>query len=190
MVELCNLCKLLSNPLRLEMLGRVCLAADGVNVGVLADDLSLSGIGQSGVSQYLKQLASTGVVRRVRAGRYVNYVRCDPPGPAVRKAVEAIVQRMKKSRDRDFAYIFNVMMNPFRARVLAAVAKAGAIPATEICERLEHQIKYLKRDLQCAVDAGILSVDDSDSQLAVYRYVEPSDALVEQIVLIASDQLL
>ena len=122
-VELCSLCKLLSNPLRLEMLGRVCLAADGVNVGVLADDLSQSGIGQSGVSQYLKQLALAGVVRRMRAGRYVNYVRCDPPVPAVRKAVGAIVQRMKTSNDRDFAYIFNVMMNPFRARVVAAVAK-------------------------------------------------------------------
>ena len=174
MVELCNLCKLLANPLRLEMLGRVHLAVDGVNVSVLADDLSLSGIGQSGVSQYLKQLASAGVVRRVRAGRYVNYVRCDPPVSVVRKAVEAIVQRMRKSRDRDFAYIFN----------------AGAISAAEMCERLDHQVKYLKRDLQCAVDAGILSVDDSDSQLAVYRYIEPSDVLVSQIVSLASDQLL
>ena len=190
MVALCNLCKLLSNPLRLEMLGRVHLAVDGVNVGVLADDLSLSGIGQSGVSQYLKQLASAGVVRRVRAGRYVNYVRCDPQAPTVRKAVEAIVQRVKKSHNRDFAYIFNVMMNPFRAHVVAAVAKAGAISATEICERLGHQIKYLKRDLQCAVDAGILSVDDSDSQFAVYRYVEPSDELVSVIVSLASDHLL
>ena len=190
MVELCNLCKLLSNPLRLEMLGRVCLATDGVNVGVLADDLSLSGIGQSGVSQYLKQLASAGVVRRVRAGRYVNYVRCNPPVPSVRKAVEAVVQRMKKNNDRDFAYIFNVMMNPFRAQVVAAVAKAGAISAMEICERLEHQVKYLKRDLQCAVDAGLLSVDDSDSRLAVYRYIAPTDPIAALIVSLVSDQLL
>ena len=74
--------------------------------------------------------------------------------------------------------------------MVAAVAKAGAISAAEICERLDHQVKYLKRDLQCAVDAGILSVDDSDSQLAVYRYIEPSDVLVSQIVSLASDQLL
>ena len=51
MIGICNLCRLLANPLRLEMLARVRSAADGMNVGVLADELSLSGIGQSGVSQ-------------------------------------------------------------------------------------------------------------------------------------------
>ena len=182
MIGICNLCRLLANPLRLEMLARVRSAADGMNVGVLADELSLSGIGQSGVSQYLKQLAATGVIRRVRAGRYVNYVEADAPDPAVRMAAEAVVRRMKDSRDRDFAYVFDVMANPFRARVVADVAKAGAISAVEICERLEHQIKYLKRDIQCAVDAGILSVDDSDSAAATYRYVAPSDPLAALII--------
>ena len=186
MLEICNMCKLLSNPLRLEMLARVYSAADGVNVGVLADELSQSGIGQSGVSQYLKQLASLGVIRRIRSGRYVNYIRHEAPDPAVRKAIEAIASRMKKNRNRNFAYVFGVMMNPFRARVVVDVAKAGAIPAVEICERLEHQVKYLKRDLQCAVDAGLLDVDDSDVKDAVYRYVAPSDPLVALIVSLAS----
>ena len=186
MADLCNLCKLLANPLRLEMLVRVHLAADGVNVGVLADELSQSGIGQSGVSQYLKQLDAAGVVRRVRAGRYVNYVRSNARSQRVREAVSAIVQRMKAGGGRDFAYIFSVMMNPFRARAVAAVAKAGAVSAVEICERLEHQSKYLRRDLQCAVDAGILSVDDSDTQTAVYRYVKPSDPLVARLVDLAT----
>ena len=124
MLEICNMCKLLSNPLRLEMLARVYSAADGVNVGVLADELSQSGIGQSGVSQYLKQLASLGVIRRIRSGRYVNYIRHEAPEPAVRKAIEAIASRMKKNRNRNFAYVFGVMMNPFRARVVDSLPRS------------------------------------------------------------------
>ena len=185
MIEICNLCKLLSNPLRLDMLVRVYSDSDGANVGVLADELGRSGIGQSGVSQYLKQLASAGIIRRVRAGRYVNYVPGKAPDPAVRKATTAIVDRMMNGKVRDFAYVFDVLMNPFRAKVVAAVAKAGAIPALEICEKLEHQAKHLRRDLQCALDAGLLTVDDSDVGCAVYRYVAPSDPLVELLVSLA-----
>ena len=186
MIGICNFCRLLANPLRLKILARVRSASDGINVGVLVDELSQSGIGQSGVSQYLKQLASMGVIRRVRAGRYVNYVCADAPDPAVRQVAEAVVQRMNNGRGRDFAYVFGVMANPFRARVVADVAKAGAISAEEICNRLEHQMKYLKRDLQCAVDAGLLSVDDSDSEFATYRYCAPRDSLVALIVSLVS----
>jgi len=179
---ICDLCKLLVNPLRLEMLERVCSSKDGINVGYLVDDMSLSGIGQSGISQYLKQLASLGLIRRVRAGKYVNYIRSTPPSKPVAIAADAIIARLKKKGERDFIRVFGALMNPFRAKVVAAVAKAGAIPAAEICERLEHQVKYLKRDLQEAVDAGLLDPDDSDTTLAVYHYIEPSDPLIRLLV--------
>jgi len=181
-VTICDLCKLLVNPLRLEILERVCLSKDGINVGYLVDDMSLSGIGQSGISQYLKQLATIGLIRRVRAGKYVNYVRSTPPIALIATAADAIIDRLQKKGDRDFVRAFGVLMNPFRAKVVAAVAKAGAIPAAEICERLEHQVKYLKRDLQEAVDAGLLDPDDSDTALAVYHYVEPADPLVRLLI--------
>ena len=64
-----ELCKLLHNPLRLEILRRVYDAKGGVNVGYLADEFTDSGLGLSGVSQYLKQLERIGVVKRERAGR-------------------------------------------------------------------------------------------------------------------------
>ena len=115
----------------------------------------------------------------------MNYVPGKAPDPAVRKATKAIVDRMMNGKVRDFAYVFDVLMNPFRAKVVAAVAKAGAIPALEICEKLEHQAKHLRRDLQCALDAGLLTVDDSDVGCAVYRYVAPSDPLVELLVSLA-----
>ena len=99
MVEFCEMCKLLNNRLKLEILVRVFESEDGINVGYLADDMQNSGLGLSGVSQYLKQLERLGVVRRVRAGRYVNYEmdlrRADPK---VRTAVEAIFAAVREGR--------------------------------------------------------------------------------------------
>ena len=183
MLAICEMCKLLYNALRLEILVRVFDAKDGISVGYLADDMQNSGLGVSGVSQYLKQLERLGVVRRVRAGRYVNYEadmrRADLK---VRTAVVAIVPKVKKGGADALLPVFGALMNPFRARVVAAVAKAGAISAVEICEKTEHQVKYLKRDLQAAVDAGLVDPDDSDTAQAVYHYIEPSDPIVRALV--------
>jgi len=183
MVAICEMCKLLNNERRLEILVRVFGAKDGINVGYLADDMQDSGLGLSGVSQYLKQLERLGIVRRVRAGKYVNYEadtrRADPK---VREAVAAIVPAVRKKGSAALLPVFGALMNPFRAGVVAAVAKAGAIPAEEICEKTNHQMKYLKRDLQEAVDAGLLDPDDSETAVAMYRYVEPRDPVARQIV--------
>ena len=183
MVEICEMCKLLNNKLKLELLVRVFESKGGINVGYLADDMQNSGLGLFGVSQYLKQLQRLGVLRRVRAGRYVNYEmdirRADSK---VRTAVEAIVAAVRKGKGEALLPVFGALMNPFRARVVAAVAKAGAIPAEEICAKTEHQVKYLKRDLQAAVDARLLDPDDSDTELAVYHFVESNDATVRLLV--------
>jgi len=40
----------------------------------------------------------------------------------------------------------------------------------------------LKRDLQLAVDAGILDPDDSDTPVAVYHYREPSDPTARLLI--------
>ena len=187
MVELCEMCKLLNNKLKLEILVRVFESREGINVGYLADDMQNSGLGLSGVSQYLKQLERLGVVRRIRAGRYVNYEmdmrRADPK---VRTAVEAIIAAVRKGKSATLLPVFGALMNPFRAGVVAAVAKAGAIPSEEICAKTEHQMKYLKRDLQAAVDAGLLDPDDSDTEHAIYHFVEPDDATVRLLVSLLS----
>jgi len=167
------------------MLVRIYQSEDGVNVGVMTDELSQSGIGQSGVSQYLKQLSAIGVIRRVRAGKFVNYVRGEAPNPAVREAVRIIVDWKLQKGDKRVVEICGVLMNPFRAAAVSAVAKAGKVAASEICEKLEHQMKYLKRDLQSAVEAGLLEMDDDASPDPVYRYVEPSDTLAKELVALA-----
>ena len=178
---ICELCKVCNNPLKLEMLVRVHSAKDGVNVGILADEMFSRGLVLSGVSQYLKQLESLGVVRRYRAGRYVNYFPDLSRATAdVRTVVEAIVAR--KGSLKPLAPCFAALMNPFRAKVVAALRKAGEISAVEICEKTEHQLRYLKRDLKAAEDAGLVWSDDSEPALAVYHYCEPSDPIARLLV--------
>lgn len=178
-----ELCKLLHNPLRLEILRLVYGAKDGANVGWLADAFDGSGLGVSGVSQYLKQLERIGIVRRERAGRYVNYIASPSDATAaVGTAVLAIVERMRMDDDRSWTSAFAALMNPFRAKVVAAIAKAGSISAVEICEKTNHQIRHLKRDLQEAVDAGVVSPDGSEMATAVYHYLAPADDLIRLLV--------
>jgi len=71
-------------------------------------------------------------------------------------------------------------MNPFRAAVVRAVANAGRMNGPTTCAKFAHQPKYLKRDLQAAVDAGLLAMDDSEEP--AYRFVPPSDAITDNYV--------
>jgi len=179
--DVCELYKLLHNPLRLEMLRRVYASRDGMNVGVLVDEMMPGDIKQSCVSQYLMQLAKASVIVRRRAGRYANYYADNALASArVRAAVYTTVSELEKTPDLDFSRFFGVMMNPFRAAVICAISKYGAMDAAAICERFDHQVKYVKRDLQVAVDAGILAIDDSDSP--TYRFVEPSVRVFSKLI--------
>jgi len=186
MAPICELCKLLNNPVRLEVLLRTYAARDGMNVSILASDMQMSGLGLSGVSQYLKQLERLGLLRRMRSGLYVNYYADAKEAlPKVRQALNAIVASAGKDWRVPCAPVFGVLMNPIRARIVAAVAQAGAISAREICEHTNHPMKYLKRDLRPAVEVGLLTADDSDPSVAVYRYIEPQDPTVRLLVSLA-----
>ena len=176
-----ELCKLLNNSLKLEMLLRIYAAKDGMNVGILADEMSRRGLVLSGVSQYLKQFESLGVIRRSRAGRYVNYfpdMKC--ASADVKAVVEAVVSR--KGNVSGLAPCFAALMNPFRAKVIAALRQAGEISGVEICSKTEHQLRHLKRDLQAAVDAGLIWADDAEPSLAVYHFREHPDPIVRLMV--------
>ena len=81
--------------------------------------------------------------------------------------------------------IIHAGFDPKPGTQMAQLNVRGVELAKEICEKLEHQAKHLRRDLQCALDAGLLTVDDSDVGCAVYRYVAPSDPLVELLVSLA-----
>lgn len=183
--DVCELYKLLHNPLRLEMLRRIYASRDGMNVGLLVDAMTHADVKQPCVSQYLKQLEHAGVIMRRRAGKYVNYfVDKTSASVNVRKAVGIVLDALRRSPKRDFTEIFGVMMNPFRAAVVCAVARKGRLDTPTICDMFAHQAKYLRRDLCAAVDAGLLLVDDDDAP--TYRYVHPADGTVAELIALCS----
>lgn len=178
---ICKFYKLLNNPLRVDLLVRVHKSRDGFNVSLLADEMQKSGLCLSGVSQYLKQLEDFGVIKRMREGRYVNYVGdVRNADPRVRAAVELIVAN--ESKRMEFRGVYAAMMNPFRARAIALVAESDEMTGEELCEKTNHQLKYLKRDLKEAVDTGLIVADDSDPYAAVYRYQAPDNPIARRLV--------
>jgi len=179
--DVCELYKLLYNPLRMEMLRRVYDSRDGINVGLLVDEMTKHGIKQSCVSQYLKQLEGVGVIVRRRVGKYANYFADCSNAPAnVRNAVREIMRYHDRHPRYDVGPVLGVLMNPFRAAVVRAVANAGRMSGPTICVKFAHQPKYLKRDLQAAVDAGLFAMDDSEEP--VYRFVPPSDTVTDKLI--------
>lgn len=177
MATICDLARLLANPLKRTIVLRVYAAKDGFNVGLLADEMRQEGLGMAGVSQYLRQLEQIGIIRRYRCGKYVNYVGdARAANPAVRKAFELVLDRMRRD-EGGFESVFGVLRNPFRASVIAALSKGRCLSAATICDKTGHNIKVLKRDMQEALDAGLVETDGE-----TYRFVEPSDSVVARLV--------
>ena len=75
-------------------------------------------------------------------------------------------------------------MNPFRAAVVRYLSEGGAGEPAVLCARFNHMRRYLRRDLQLALDAGVLSVDDDDEDVGVYRFVPQASSLVNQLIAI------
>ena len=156
------------------------------NVGVLADLFRDGGLKVSGISQYLKQLEELGVIERRRSGKYVNYLaRATNASMPVAKALELALSHS----DAEVSRVFGILRNPFRARAVAYLAKGGAGDAPTMCERLNHMTKYLKRDLQPAVDGGLLTVDDS-GPFVCYALAAELDPFTTDFVRLCVDHIL
>ncbi len=187
MFEVCDLCRVLANPLRLEILARVYCAQDGFNVGSLADEMQKHNLGLSAVSQYLMQLERIGLIRRRREGQYVNYYPSPSHVPAsLHGIVKLIIENLRAKGPRDYARVFPVLKNPFRARVIGLLSRAQTLLSTEsICHRTNHEPRRLYRDLKCAITSGLIYADGNCID-ASYSYIPPQSEIVrlmiEQIV--------
>ncbi len=182
MFEVCNLCRVLANPLRLEILARIYCSQDGFNVGFLADEMQKHKLGVSAISQYLMQLERMGLIRRRREGRYVNYYPIFAGAPAsIRGIVKLIVENLRSQGSRDYARAFVALKNPFRARVVGLLSHKKSLSTEAICIRLEHEMRYLYRDLKSAIDAGLIRADGNCSD-ASYFYIPPKSEIVQLMI--------
>ena len=177
-----DLCKRLDNPIRRELLRRVYTSRDGgANVGLAQDN---SGLGMSGTSQYLKQLEELGLIRRERAGRYVNYLADWSQAPGAVQEIAALIhRRFSEGGDLEpLEPVFHSLMNPFRGRAIHWLSTGGSGDKAALCERFNKRREVLARDLQPAVEAGLLEVTDDDSETGAYVYRAPADPLARRLI--------
>jgi DNA-binding transcriptional ArsR family regulator len=180
--DVCELCKVLSNPLRLEMLSRVYSSKDGFNVSILATKMMKS-MGVSAVSQYLKQLERVGLICRRREGLYVNYYAdSSRVPPATHDIIDLIRTQLRAHKSRTFARAFPALGNPFRAKVVGMLSRAGSLSAQAICAKTDHELRHLKRDLQLAVKSGLIDPNDDDVAQSTYHYIPPTDPIIRLLI--------
>jgi len=182
---LCELCKKLNNPKRMEFLVRLYndgrpLDQAGFNVGTAEDKSELN---LSATSVYLKQLAMLGLIRRERNGRIVNYVpEVCSASSCVREIAEMMRARWRANpTDTSFVPIFRVMMGPFRAKVVRQIAAVGPRTVEDLAAQFDKKTADLIRELEWAVKGGLLELDSQDSE-GTYRYVVPADQIARRIV--------
>jgi len=177
-----DLCKVLANEHRKTILAEVCRSAGGgINVGYLVDKMH-GKLEAPTVTEYLKHLEQIGLVRRERCGRYVNYY--DDMRDASEEVGEIawmIRAQMKSCGRYDDKGTFRALMNAFRAKVCHYLLKGGSGDKSSICNTFQHVPKYLVRDLQPAVDAGLLT-----EYVEAYELAIPDDPIVQRIIELAA----
>jgi len=182
MVKIWDLCKVLENVHRRELLAEIYRSREGgCNVGYLVEHMR-NRIEPPAVTQYLRQLERIGLLRRERCGKYVNYLDdMREASPFVREVVQMIRKETKTRGSYDDNGLFRALMNAFRARVCHYLLKGGDGAKSVICDRFYHFSKHLARDLQPAVASGLLT-----EYVEAYELSLPDDPIVRRIIELAA----
>ena len=181
MKELWQACRLLSNPKRLSLLRRTyALKEVGLGVNEATDRFEL---GQSAISQYFKQLLEVGLVRRERGGRLVGYYAdWSKASASIGEIAQMLYDRFAAGgADTRFSAAFAVFGNAFRLRAIRHVAKRDWVSKEELAQVFKKPIRFITRDLEPAVKAGLLDLDSGDD-LGRYRYLPPADPIAQHVV--------
>ena len=179
MVEIYELCKVFSNPLRLELLAHIYQYKEGCNFGFLVDKMLKSKLCASGVSQYLRELVRLGIVHRHRDGCYTNYhADLSHASKPIAEITALVVSRLGKNKNRDFLRAFQALRNPFRTNVIRMLAQTGPLAAESICAKTKHQSIHLHRDLKPALDAKLIVETHLTQMEIIYHYTQPTDPIV------------
>ena len=182
MKKVWDLCKVLENPHRMTLLSEIYKSMEGGgNVGWLVERMR-GKLEAPAVTQYLKQIELLGLLRRERCGRYVNYYDDMREAAANVREVAALIRSViRASGFYDDQGMFRALMNAFRARVCHYLLNGGNGDKHEICERFRHIGKYLARDLQPAIESGLLT-----EYVESYELQIPTDPIVRRVIELAA----
>lgn len=177
-----DLCKMLHNPRKVEIMLHIYDAEDGVlSVGELAHYMEERGVKLSGVSQYLKQFEALGLILRERAGKFV-YYHADMSGASreVREVAQMVRSRHETGGDMSFLDSFKVLMNPFRARLANYLYHGGDGRIETICRTMDCNMAHFSRDVRTGVEAGMFAHEGGWG--GTLRLIMPDDEIVRKVI--------
>ena len=177
-----DLCKLLHNAKKLRLLRIICAAGDnGITVKSLVEQMADAGLRNSGISQYLKQLANLGLIRRERKSTQVYYF-YDPyrARPEVREVMEMIRLRLVTGGDCRFLDTFRTLMNPFRAKIAHYLQAGGDGSAENLCQVFGCAMVQLIMGIELGVADGVFA-----HERQTYTLNPQPDEIVRRIIELA-----
>lgn len=182
---LCEMCRKLNNPKRFDFLLRLYrdpqnMEFAGFNVGDAEDQSELN---QSATSEYLRQLADLGLVRRERHGRIVHYYPDFSSAPFCVREVAGMLRARFLSEVMDFSFkeVFPVLMSRFRASVVRYIARGGDGRVEALSAKCRKKANDMIKLLNPAVEGLLLELDSEDAG-GTYRYIPPEDPIARRIV--------
>ena len=182
MKEIWELCRKLNNPVRMQLLAEIYAPkpTPGLNVGIAIDD---SGMKQSTASEHFSALASLGLIRRCRSGRFVNYYPdISNDFPRIAEIARMIRERvMTDPNDLGFTSVFPAMMNAFRSHAVAYIATTSGVTLLALAEKYDKEMRLISRDLKPAAECGLISISAEGSS-GIYSYTPPADPIARRIV--------
>ena len=174
-----DLCKLLNNPKKVRLMQLVCEAErDGIMVKALVAAMKDDGLGISGISQYLKQAANLGLVRRERKGNEVYYFYDTYRArQEVQEIMEMIRARLKAGGSLAFLKTLRTLMNPFRAKVAHYLADGKPGDVGVICAAFGCSQAQLFMAMEIGVEDGMFAYSN-----CAYSLMPQTDDIVCRII--------
>ena len=192
-MDFCNLCKLLMNRERLNLLRKAMMAPcrEGLPVSRLAD---MAWLKPATARRHLRILVEDcGLIEEVRDGRLVSFrARENADDENLRRLVSALLRFFlvegrggcdvngEMASDPPFVTLLPALSNVVRVRMLSEIRKDGSLARQALVARCGLPESDLRRHLRILLESGLVSVKDD-----VFSFVEPADTLSQLFLSIA-----
>ncbi len=192
-MDFCNLCKLLMNRERLNLLRKAMMAPcrEGLPVSRLAD---MAWLKPATARRHLRILVEDcGLIEVVRDGRLVSFrAREDADNENLRRLVSALLRFFlvegrggcdvngEMAPDPPFVTLLPALSNAVRVRMLSEIRKDGALARQALVARCGLPESDFRRHLRVLLESGLVGVKDD-----VFSFVVPADTLSQLFLSIA-----
>ncbi len=192
-MDFCNLCRVLMNRERLNLLRKAMMAPlrEGLPVSRLAD---MAWLKPATARRHLRILVDDcGLLETVRDGRLVSFrARKNADDADLQRLVSALLRFFlvegrggcdvngEMAPNPSFVKLLPALSNEVRVRMLSEIRKGGALTKQVLVARCGLPESDLRRHLRVLLDSGLVVVNGD-----AFSFVEPADALSRLFLSIA-----